>query len=172
MITSLNIGVSASKPLPPDIELKLEVNSRFLSGPGYVLPVIVQTPSILCAPPLKKQLKTATVIALLDTGASRTSISDVIAKNLELEPVGFSSIATAAGPKVFPDYAVDILFPNSSMENFIDIMVCSCHLPYKSNPSGGDVMAASNIGVLIGRDIMARWNIVWHGPSSSVFISD
>jgi hypothetical protein len=28
------------------------------------------------------------------------------------------------------------------------------------------------IGILIGRDIMSRWNIVWNGPTSTVFISD
>jgi hypothetical protein len=25
---------------------------------------------------------------------------------------------------------------------------------------------------LIGRDVMSRWNIVWNGPTSTVFISD
>jgi hypothetical protein len=29
-----------------------------------------------------------------------------------------------------------------------------------------------NFGVLLGRDVMARWNIVWNGLTSTVFISD
>lgn len=30
----------------------------------------------------------------------------------------------------------------------------------------------NNFGLLIGRDIMSRWNIVWNGPTSTVLVSD
>ena len=172
MITSINVGIKASSPLPPNVDLNMEINPRYLSSTGFVVPIIVQTPSIMCSPPFSKQLRTVTVMALLDTGASRTCISDTIAADLELSPIGFSQINTAAGIKIFPDYAVDILFPNANMKSFLNLAVGSCQLPYRKNPQSGNIMEETNFGVLIGRDMMERWNIVWNGPTSSVFISD
>jgi hypothetical protein len=139
-----------------------------ISSKGFVIPVIVQTPSILCSPPISKKLITVTVMALLDTGASRTYISNLIAEDLELEPSGFSVSYTAAGSARFPDYAVDILFPDQGLHGFENLRVGSCKLPYKRDVPNN---YASNFGILIGRDMMARWNITWNGPTSSVFIS-
>jgi hypothetical protein len=172
MISSINVGIISSKPLPQDVDLQVTISPLFLKEHGFVIPVTVQTPSILCAPPFSKPLRTITAMALLDTGASRTCISDIIATDLELDQVGFTQTTTAGGPIISPDYAVDILLPKSNMKGFQDFVVGSCALPYRKNPINRDVMAQSNFGVLIGRDMMAKWSIVWHGPTSSVFISD
>lgn len=172
MISQISVDVVSSKPLPPDISLQAKIGHLELANPGFVFPVIVQTPSFLCVSPFSETLKTVTVMALLDTGASRTCISRAIAQMLELKIAGYTKTNTAGGIKKFPDYMVDILFPNNSMNGFVDLMVGSCDLPYNSVPIDGDVMAKSNFGVLIGRDMMSRWNIVWNGPTSTVFISD
>ena len=111
-------------------------------------------------------------MALLDTGATRTCISDFVANALELNPVGFSKAYTASGVEDFADFAVDILFPDAGLRGFEDVNVGSCRLPYKHNLPGEQRMSHTNIGALIGRDMMSRWNIVWNGPSSSVFISE
>ena len=172
MINQINVEISSSQPLLPNIALQAKISPAALSEAGFVFPVTVQTPSFLCVPPFFKTLKTVTVMALLDTGTLRTSVSDVIATALELKPVGFSKMNTAAGVKTFPDYIIDILFANNGIKGFADLMVGSCSLPYNNNPPNGNVMAKSNFGVLIGRDIMSHWNIVWNGPTSSVFIAD
>jgi hypothetical protein len=172
MINQISIEIASSKPLPPDISLQPKVTPWSLAEPGFVMPIIVQTPSLLCSPPFSNPLRTVLVMALLDTGATRTCISDVIAQMLELKVTGYSPIQTAGGTKNFPDYMVDVLFPNHSLKGFEDWMVGSCNLPYTENPSSGHVMAKTNFGVLIGRDMMRQWNIVWNGPTSSVFISD
>ena len=172
MISSLNIDIQPSKALPEGIEINLEVGPKFLSTTGFVFPITIQTPSFLCAPPFSKPHRTITVMALLDTGATRTCISENIADALALSPVGFSKAYSASGVEEFADYAVDILFPDSGLRGFEDLNVGSCHLPYKHNLPAELRMAHTNIGALIGRDMMSRWNIVWNGPSSSVFVSE
>jgi len=172
MINSINVEFTLSNPVPPETKVFLGANPLFLMKHGFVIPVIIQTPSILCIPPVSKPIRTITVMALFDTGASRTSITKIIADYLELEQVGFSKIYTAAGPATYPDYAVDILFPNAGLKSIENIKVGSCKLPYKNNLPPDLTMANSNFGALIGRDVMARWNIVWNGPTSTVFISD
>ena len=107
-----------------------------------------------------------------DTGATRTCITGLIADALELTPVGFSKAHTASGVEEFADYAVDILFPDAGLLSFEDLNVGSCSLPYMHYLSDEQRMAHTNIGALIGRDMMSRWNIVWNGPSSSVFVSE
>ena len=81
MISWINVSVQPSKTISPDIELILETSFRHLAAVGFVIPVIVQTPSALCEPPALKALKTITVMALLDTGASRTFISVYLQRN-------------------------------------------------------------------------------------------
>ena len=172
MISSINVDILPKSSLPAGIKLNLEVNSKFLAMNGFVFPAIIQTPSFLCAPPFLRPHKSITVMALLDTGATRTCITGLIADALELTPVGFSKAHTASGVEEFADYAVDILFPDAGLLSFEDLNVGSCSLPYMHYLSDEQRMAHTNIGALIGRDMMSRWNIVWNGPSSSVFVSE
>ena len=172
MISSINVDVIPSKPLPDRIELRVEVSPDFLKKIGFTFPITLQTPSFLCAPPFSRPHRAVTVMGLLDTGATRTCISPLIADVLELSPTGFSKAHTASGVEEFADYAVDILFPDSGLRGFEDLNVGSCNLPYMHNLPDEQRMTCTNIGVLIGRDMMSRWNIVWNGPSSSVFISE
>ena len=114
-----------------------------------------------------------TVMAHLDTGASLTSIDKRIAQQLGLVSTGSGHIATASGSVTVPNYAVDIAFLNTSLRGIQNLQVTSCQLPHFNlsiavqNPSN-----PANFGVLIGRDIMPLWHITWHGPTSTVFISD
>ena len=170
MITSIKSEVITTPALPQGSRVDIVSSSRYLLEHGFVVPIIVQTPSVLCAMPLSLPLKTLQVMALFDTGASRTCVSEIIANSLLLNPVGFSKFHTASGIEVFADYAVDIHFPNAGLRSFENLKVGSCSMPYSHNLPDPQRMCDDNYGVLIGRDIMERWNIVWNGPSSSVFI--
>jgi len=119
-----------------------------------------------------RNAKSILVTAHLDTGASRTAISEVLAQYLGLVPASFTKVHTAAGLAEYHDYMVDILFPGRDLKNFIDLRVGSCTLPYKHDLDDDLRMLSTNFGMLIGRDMMSRWNIFWNGPTSSVFISD
>jgi predicted aspartyl protease len=107
-------------------------------------------------------------MAHLDTGASITSIDRRIAAELELHPIGVGKIMTASGEMEANSYGILISFPNTQLRGY-RIRVSDCKLPYNGNRLD---LSVRNYGVLIGRDIMANWNIVWNGPSSTVIISD
>ena len=172
MIYSTSSNPQQPTPLSITSGFDTSLGSQHLQKYGFVTPVIVQTPAILCVLPLLKPLKTVLVMALLDTGATRTCISGVVADALMLNPVGFSEANTATGIATFSDYAVDIIFPNSGLRSFENMKVGSCSLPYDHSLPDQQRMESTNFGVLIGRDMMARWNIVWNGPTSSVFITE
>jgi hypothetical protein len=113
-----------------------------------------------------------TVVGLLDTGATQTSIDKKLAAALNLEAIGISDHFTAAGPVSNPVYLADMFFPGAELGRFQNLKIGSCMLPFDVNPPGGNLLSIRNIGILIGRDVMSKWNIVWNGPTSTVFISD
>jgi hypothetical protein len=85
--------------------------------------------------------------------------------------VGKSNNRTASGPQVMPNFAIDISFPATKLSPFYNLRIGSCRLDFdlanNMKPS-----KSQNMGILIGRDIMSRWNIIWNGPTSTVIISD
>ena len=172
MISSINVEFRTDPPLPVGAKVDVALNSAHLQKYGFVIPVIIQTPAALCAPPLSKPIKSILVMALIDTGASETCISEDLANALGLTSVGFSTRITATGPVTTLDYAVDILFPNSGVRSFENLKIGSCKLPYNHNLPDEQRMENSNFGILIGRDMMARWSVVWNGPASSVTITE
>ena len=132
---------------------------------GFNLQVLI---SSIIPTKSKRVPKTATMIGHFDTGASTTSIDFKLAELLELIPDGLTTINTANGVTKTPHYHVYISFPNTNLGPFDGIQVCSCNLGFDPNQNSN----AYNVGLVIGRDIMSRWNIVWNGPTSCVFIAD
>jgi hypothetical protein len=65
-------------------------------------------------------------------------------------------------------YAVQMSFPNTGLRPTI-LYVVGGDLGYKGKESN---MNPNNFSVLLGRDIMANWNVVLNGPTSTAFISD
>ena len=161
----------ASQGLPAGAKLQLSFDHVPLMHQGFNIVVSISAPK--SHDPSKEQdIKTATVMAHFDTGASRTSIDTKLANFLGLVPVGAGIVHTAGGSVQMPNYAVDISFPRSRLSPFISIPIGSCNLPFKIEESGSIQISPQNFGLLLGRDVMSRWNIVWNGPTSTVFISD
>jgi hypothetical protein len=75
-----------------------------------------------------------------------------------------------AGPIQTPDYAIDLSFPNTNLSPFFNLKIGSCKLGF--NLADNNPNLQRNFGILLGHDVMAKWNIVWNGPTSTVFISD
>ena len=118
-------------------------------------------------------IRSISVMGLLDTGANPTLIDVSIAEYLGLTMIGSNPIHTAAGIIESKHYSLNLNFVDSELRQFSNLKVSSSKLSSFDieKALAADTMEKS-IGVLIGRDIMANWNIVWHGPTSSVFISD
>lgn len=168
--TKFAAAVKSSAPLPPGC--KIETTSVPLMKSGFNLPITVSASSMMRELEPGKAFKTIVVMAHFDTGASNTMIDPKVAEFLELKAVGMSRGHTAGGPIEMPKYAIDIMFPRTELRQFTNLEVGSCQLPFNPDQSSPNFLSNNNFGVLIGRDIMARWNIVWNGPTSTVFISD
>jgi hypothetical protein len=136
---------------------------------GMNIPVIVSASSAYLMTPNAVQGVRLTVLAHLDTGASVTSIDITLARHIGLLPIGMSRMRTAAGSVMFSAFTIDLQFPSSTLSACTDLPVSSCDLGFDLSKPWTD---ARNFGILIGRDAMTRWNIVWNGPTSTVIIND
>ena len=121
-----------------------------------------------------EMLRALPVFAHFDTGAYKTMIDSRIAKHLNLISAGISRSTTASNVIETPDYFIDIAFLNTHLKPVSNLQVGSCTLPSYDLQFKADSHSATQkgFGVLIGRDIMSIWNITWHGPTSTVLISD
>lgn len=84
--------------------------------------------------------KSVNALALWDTGATRTCISEEVVKKLELIPTGKMNIKTPAGSGQVNAYLLNIILPNNV--RIPDVMVCDSEI------------GSQGIGVLIGMDII------------------
>ncbi|MDR2591551.1 MAG: retropepsin-like domain-containing protein [Chitinispirillales bacterium] len=153
---------------PPDIQIRVEINHRQLASHGLNMPVVISPHGVDLSS--DKATYPVVVSAHLDTGASVTSIDIDLALQLGLKPTGVSQFLTAGGPHEMPSFVVDLDFPESSLKSVKMLPISSCRLMYDG--ADGNHVNPDNFAILIGRDILSRWNIIWNGPTSTVIIND
>jgi hypothetical protein len=158
-----NPSFSFDPPLPPKSKISMSASSYNLCIKGLNIPVQLTSVPLDGGEP-----KSVTVMAHLDTGAFSTCIDLKLAAALEMFPVGQTKIQTEEGFKFVKKYIINIAFPNTALRSYISY-AAGCDFGYKGSMSNLD---PNNFSVLLGRELMANWNIVWNGPTSSVFISD
>lgn len=152
--------------IPP---LRIIGNSGDLARRGIVMRIVVSSPGNAVNAEAKDPPKSVMVNALLDTGATKTSIDSKIAKALGLNPIGFIQIGTAGGKRTSAIYVADVAFPNTGFAPRKTMPVGSCDLSF--DPEVG-LSSTQNIGALIGRDLLSCWVVVWNGPNADVTICD
>jgi hypothetical protein len=168
-----NFGFTINPPPPPGTKVTLNISPTPLFLSGLNIPVELSTASAFRTIPSPPPLSSIVVMAHFDTGASITSIDIDLAKHLNLIPQGKSWSTTASGPLLAPVFAVDLSFPSTSLSPFKNLRIGSCKLSnFNLTNAISNPNVPQNFGILLGRDIMSRWNIVWNGPTSTVFISD
>ena len=165
--------VTASPPIPDGVGVSMAYGPNTLRKQGVKFHIVVSHAKSLIEKQKNIPNKSISVMGLLDTGANPTSIDISIADYLGLPIVNSAPIHTASGTIESKHFTVSISFVGCALRQFPNLKVSSCKLKFfdlektlTADPN------KKNIGVLIGRDIMAHWNIVWHGPTSTVFISD
>ncbi|GBU22793.1 hypothetical protein R80B4_02705 [Fibrobacteres bacterium R8-0-B4] len=157
-----------SDPPPSlDVKIQLEYTPFPLYDQGVSIPVSVSSAKIIAGE--NEDLLQAKVCALLDTGATNSAIDKRLATDLQLKPVGKHEVRTANGTLIVPSYIVDLIFLDSPLSTVEHLLISECMLGYDPNAPHD---APHNFAMLLGRNVMARWNIVWNGPSSTVIISD
>lgn len=168
-----SIGFNITPTPPTGTRVGINWTSAPLAQLGLNFLIEISTASAFLNIQNPPPRRTIAVMAHLDTGASLTSIDSSIATHLGLIPTGHSRIATAAGFAQVSNYATDLAFINSSLKSIQNLQISSCQLPhFNLNNALQNPNVPQNFGVLIGRDIMSLWNITWHGPTSTVLISD
>lgn len=152
---------------------------RLAFGPGAIaklganLRVEIATASVFVNDPnAPAPRQSIVVMAHIDTGASHTMIATPLAARLGLVQTGVGSSNTANGVMSSPSYAADVTFVGTDLKPQPDLNIGSCSLPFNLQKHASHPNDPTNIGLLIGRDIMSGWHIMWDGPSSTVIIYD
>ncbi len=170
---SIALNISSDPPLDlSKIRVIVNVNPNQLLQIGFNLPVEITTATMFRQPPNPEPFNSITVMAHFDTGASITSIDLRLAQHLKLIPTGQSVQHTANGSVKNPTFAIDLAFPNTGLRPFANLQIGSCQLPFDLSKPSVSPSNFTNFGLLLGRDIMSGWNIVWNGPTSTVLVSD
>lgn len=91
--------------------------------------------------------------AVLDTGATVTSIDETIAQRLQLTPNGVRRLATASGPMEATTYAFRLRIANA--------LTADCPQGVGCNLSGQGII------VLLGMDLLSRCILIVNGPDGS-----
>lgn len=169
-----SIGLNINPPLGPGSKVGIQQSPSVLRGQGLNMLMELSTATAFVNQPSNPTPRSViAVMAHFDTGASLTTIDSRLATHLGLTATGVSPISTANGVTNTSNYALDVAFVNTSLRRIVNLQVSSCTLAHfnlqtaLTNPND-----QRNFGVLIGRDIMSLWNIVWNGPTSTVLISD
>ena len=103
-------------------------------------------------------VKAVKLLAMIDTGATGTVISNGVAAILGINPVGMTSINTPSSANVnCNQFDVQILFPNNV--NFSSIVVIEAPLQ------------GQHIQCLIGRDILQHGVLIYTGYDNSFTLS-
>ena len=163
-IRSYSFGFQIVPPPPENAMVNIKVSHIPLVSNGFNIAVVVSTASAFQIPNNPQSVKAVQILAHFDTGANKTSIDIELAKQLNLIPIGESPSHTAAGMRQATDFVIDLSFPGSNLHPFRNLLISSCKL---TNP-----VTPPPFKMLIGRDVMSRWNIVWDGPTSIVIVSD
>jgi hypothetical protein len=162
MLRSTNIEYYARNP-----KTEWMFSSWPLEYSGLTFPAIVSPGSVYKTDAASQS--SLAVKAHLDTGASVTSIDINLASSMGLVPVGATQLRTAGGVVEFSNFIINLQFPTATLAPRINLPICSCDMGFDPSKPPGD---PRNFGVLIGRDVISRWNIVWNGPTSTVIIND
>ncbi len=171
-IIHTDVSVTENKNKQGKAQIGINYAPHPLANFGLNLFVEVSTASALLNQRKGIVKNSLAVRGLVDTGATRTSIDSTLAKRLQLMSIGSSTSHTAAGSQCTDDYAIDLTFIGSRLQSILNLRVGSCTLNFDLEKSQKKPNDLTNIGLLIGRDVMSLWNVTWHGPTSTVFISD
>lgn len=104
-------------------------------------------------------------LALIDTGATMTCVHEDILVALGLSPVGVVKAGTAAGPVQQNVYPVRIVFPAQNWT--LDVQAAAVDLSGQTIP----LNPPQPMIVLLGRNLLEKWILVWNGPGGHWTVS-
>jgi len=146
----------------------LQPSPQALIQNGPIIQIQIEVPEALAA---SLQATTQPIpnpvdgIALIDTGATITSVHAPILIGLGINPVGVVTVGTAGGPQQQSAYPAKFRFPGTQLPGFELARVIGCDL------TGQTVMNQRPIIALIGRDVLSRAVLVYNGSAGMFSLS-
>lgn len=137
-------------------------SARLLSASGPTIPVAIGITAAHAAV-LERQGQTPppaiTGRALIDTGASLCMVDESVIGRLGIPAYGYQKIAGATGSSTLATYPASLAFPGTPIPNitFTDFV--------------GSPLAQLGILVLIGRNVLTSFVLVYNGPGGHVSLS-
>lgn len=109
--------------------------------------------------------RSATVSALIDTGAAFTAINPRLAQSCHLIQRGMKKIhvlgnVAPGDAKEYPEFSASIRFPRNNLRPFRVHGIVACPIFERK------------FACLLGRDILKNWEIVYSGPLGQFSIMD
>lgn len=136
--------------------LNNSIQPHVLQGRGPVVAVEIQLPTALANHLQAKGTalpQPITGFALIDTGASKTCVEAQAISGLGVTPINRIKVQTPSGSTQQYLYPARVAFPGTTLPSIEFSSVV------------GSTLAAQGIVALIGRDVLARFLLVYNGPA-------
>jgi predicted aspartyl protease len=136
-------------PIPPQI---------ILQNNGPIIPIVITHPKSVADKLIQdgKQVPAIQVNALIDTGAFCSVITPKVAGQLNLVQTGFQSVTSVNNQEDQPAYFARLQF---NWGGYKDVQVVCCPIQ-------------GVFDVLIGRDILMHWNLIYNSKDGFIIICD
>lgn len=102
--------------------------------------------------------------ALIDTGASSTAVDQSIFDALGLAPIDSIKTSTPHGEAESPIYPATVTFPGLALTEMPMERIIGCNLKWM-NAEGKEVI------MLLGRDLLQHFLMVYNGKSADIFLA-
>jgi len=138
-----------------------------LEETGPLIQVVTSMPPALEEFCIEKGLEIPAPVsgyALVDTGASATSVHEPILQQLSVLPIDSIPSATPSGQGRSFVYPAKVSFPTLNVSNMRMDRVLGCELNWQTADGKTIVM-------LLGRDLLKYFLMVYNGPSSSLTLA-
>lgn len=103
----------------------------------------------------------SSTMAMIDTGAAYSLVDPKIAKTLKLQPRDVPRVIFAGEEHRREEYVINIEFPGNKdhLKPFLDVRVVNRPIE-------------PGVGCLLGRNVLARWEIMYNGRTGEVRIRE
>ncbi len=138
-----------------------------LTGSGPIISVEISIPAALKQHLSEKNLPIPppqSGFALIDTGAFATAVDQSIFDALGVAPIDKIKTSTPHGDAESPVYPASVSFPGLELKEMPMERVVGCNLKWKT-------LEGKEILMLLGRDLLQYFLLVYNGKSADVFVA-
>lgn len=132
---------------------------------GPIIPVQIALPQALAQYLISTNSPVPTPVsgmALIDTGASITSVDNTVFQSLNVQPVGVANVGGAHGAAQQSVFPASISFPGTQLTGLAFNQVIGCNIIGQATGLNQPLIA------LVGRDLLQHFVLIYNGPIGSI----